>query len=375
MLLERRFAKRIDYGLIIMAMALFAVGCLAVYSATRGIYASSPLYFVKRQVAWGVISLIAFVAMMTIDYRVWQRWVPMLYGVNLVLLLAVLFTAKEIGGSQRWFRIGGVGIQPSEFAKLVVIITVARFLHQRDPKDLKVLAGTFLVVLPPMVLVLRQPDLGTALVFIAIVLGMLYLGGAKLKHLGVIVLVGGLFAVLGTVASLQGWVEILDDYQLKRILAFLDPWEDPTDTGWNVIQSMIAVGSGGFAGQGYLQGSQTQLSFLPSHYTDFIFSVIGEEFGFLGAVVLLCLFLGLFLLLMRTIAKSQDRFGRLLVAGVLSMLGFHVVINVAMTIGLAPVTGIPLPFISYGGSSLLTNMLGLGMTASVYMRRDKLMLN
>jgi len=207
------------------------------------------------------------------------------------------------------------------------------------------------------------------------VLGMLYLGGAKLKHLGVIVLVGGLFAVLGTVASLQGWVEILDDYQLKRILAFLDPWEDPTDTGWNVIQSMIAVGSGGFAGQGYLQGSQTQLSFLPSHYTDFIFSVIGEEFGFLGAVVLLCLFLGLFLLLMRTIAKSQDRFGRLLVAGVLSMLGFHVVINVAMTIGLAPVTGIPLPFISYGGSSLLTNMLGLGMTASVYMRRDKLMLN
>lgn len=375
MIVERRFAKRIDYGMIALVLALFGVGCVAIYSATRSIVPTDPFYLVKRQLMWGGVSFFAFCFMMFTDYRVWQKWAPVIYVVNMLLLLGVLFTARVIGGSQRWYRIGGIGIQPSEFAKLAVIITVARFLQQRDARDPKVLLGTFVCVLPPMALILRQPDLGTALVFIVVVIGMLFLAGAQMKHLALIMGVGCLLVVVFTVASLQGWIHILDEYQLKRILVFLDPWEDPTDAGWNVIQSMIAVGSGGLRGKGYLNGSQHQLSFLPSQYTDFIFSVIGEEFGFIGAICLLCLFLGLFWHLIRTVACASDRFGFLLSGGVLFMVSFHVLINIAMTIGLAPVTGIPLPFITYGGSSLLTNMLGLGIAASVYMRRDKLMLN
>ena len=280
------------------------------------------------------------------------------------MLLAVMFVGTSALGAQRWIQIGPITVQPSEFAKIIMIVCTAALLSERVGQ-----LNTFRSVLPvglfigiPFLLVLKQPDLGTSLVFLAIGLGMVFVSRIKLSLLRNIAAVGVILAPIG-------W-HFLKDYQKARITVFLDPNADPFGAGYHIIQSKIAIGSGMLFGKGLFQGSQSQLNFLPENHTDFIFSVIGEELGFLGCVFLLFLY---FVLIYRglMIAKEcKEPFGMLLATGVISMWTFQILVNVGMTCGIMPVTGIPLPFMSYGVSALTTNMVGLGILLSVYMHQQ-----
>ena len=276
-------------------------------------------------------------------------------------------------GAERWLALGPVRLQPSEFAKVSIILTLAAYLDRKqDLSRLSSLIGPLLHVAPPMVLIALQPDIGTALVFAAITLGMLYFAGAQPKHLFLLILAGGGAIALAGYLTLQGYVPLLKDYQVRRLAVFLDPYADPTGDGWNVIQSMIAIGSGGFFGKGLFGGSQTQLNFVPARHTDFIFSVIGEEFGFLGATFILFLFALLIWRLLRVTVLAKDRYGMLIAGGITSMFFFHILVNVGMTLGVMPITGITLPFLSQGGSSLMANLICIGIASNIVMRRRKI---
>lgn len=373
--MQRQILRNIDVPLLLGAASLVAIGLIAVYSATHTLAENGgdPLFFVKRQIVWVGIGLAAVGGILTIDYRLLQKWTRVIYVSVLALLTAVIVIGPRVMGAERWLVIGGIAFQPSEIAKIAIIITLATHLDsesERSPWG-RIIASVIHIGLP-MFLILLQPDLGTALVFLGILFGMLYMAGARPLHLGVL---GGFIAAAAVTAYLLsrwGIVPLIRDYQMQRLMVFLNPYADRTGAGWNVIQSMVAVGSGGFFGKGAFQGSQTQLDFLPARHTDFIFSVIGEEFGFVGAFLLLALYLFILLRLLRTIQLAKDRFGVLLVAGVVSMIFFHVLVNVGMTLGIMPVTGLPLPFVSVGGSSLLTNFVALGLVLNVYQRRRKI---
>jgi rod shape determining protein RodA len=369
--IERRMMRNLDQGLLAATFLLVLVGLLTVYSAThsRQVEAvSDPYYFVVRQGIAAIVGLVAMFFVINTDYRVLERFTRPIYLIDLGLLAMVLIFGRFVSGAQSWFRLGILGsFQPSEIVKIGIIITLAKHLEARD--DLHRLSGllsAFLHVAIPMALILLQPDLGTAMVFMGIFFGMVWVAGAQPKHLGGVVLIGAILAV-----PIFLWV--LKPYQQARILTLVNPYADPTGNGYNVIQSMIAVGSGRFLGKGLFAGTQTQLNFVPEHHTDFIFSVVGEEFGFIGGILLL---LGYFFVLWRgvqTVRHSKDTFGCLLATGVVSMLLFHILINVGMNLGIMPVTGIPLPFMSFGGSSLITNLIGIGLLANVYMRRQKIL--
>lgn len=371
--IHRRSIRDLDIPLIAVTLALVAFGLVAVYSATYALSPGDPFRFVRRQLMWGVAGCVAAGILLFFDYRQWARIARLIYLGTLLSLAAVLFLAPSIQGANRWIVIGPVQLQPSEFAKLAIIVTLARFLSTRERFDRPVdLIGPLVHVGLPMGLIMLQPDLGTALIFIGILFGMLFVAGVPVRYLVAMIVAGVLLFVGAAYASSQGWLTIFKDYQLRRLLVFLDPYSDRTGAGWNVIQSMIAIGSGGFFGKGLFSGSQTQLSFLPARHTDFIFSVIGEETGFLGAFLLLGLY---FLFLWRGVRlahHAKDMFGVLIITGVVSMIFCHVLINVGMTLGVMPVTGLPLPFASVGGTSLITNLLGVSMILNVHMRRHKI---
>lgn len=373
--LDRRMLRQLDWVLVAVVVGLLAYGLLAIYSATHNLSeaAGDPLRFVKRQAVWGLAGLLAGALSLGVDYREWARFSRLLYLGTLLLLGAALALAPSIAGAERWLVLGPVRLQPSEFAKLAIILVLARHLSERDDVNAwrGVLAPLAMLV-PPVALIVLQPDLGTALIFAGIFLGMLYVAGARFWHLALLVTLGLSGMVAAIVLSYLGIVPILKEYQVQRLIVFLDPYAYQHAAGWNVIQSMIAIGSGQFFGKGLFGGSQTQLNFLPARHTDFIFSVIGEEFGFLGAVGLMALYFLLAWRLVHIIARAKDRFGALLVAGCVSMLGFHLLINLGMAVGLMPVTGLPLPFISYGGSSLVTNLLAMALSLNVGMRRKKI---
>jgi len=308
------------------------------------------------------------------DYQQWARAARLIYLATLIILAAVPLFAPSIQGARRWFVVGPVQLQPSEFAKLAIIVTLARLLAAREELARPTgLIGPLIHVGLPIGLILLQPDLGTSLIFIAILFGMLFAAGVPLRYLVALVAGGAALFAVAAYASLQGWFPLLKEYQLRRLLVFLDPYSDRTGAGWNVIQSMIAIGSGGFFGKGLFSGSQTQLRFLPARHTDFIFSVIGEELGFLGAFLLLGLYFLLMWRSLRLMAQAKDTFGALIIAGVVSMIFGHVLVNVGMTLGIMPVTGLPLPFVSVGGTSLVTNLLGVAMILNVHMRRHKIL--
>lgn len=339
------------------------------------------------------------------------RWHWITYGVTNGLLIAVDFLGNSAKGAQRWISIGGFNMQPSEFAKVGLIITLAAILHRRPANTLPTFLGALAITIPPLLLVFVQPDLGTSLVFGAIALGMLYWANANPGWL--LLLVSPLAAAIIYGFSLPGWAiwsvlmgiigwltlpwrwvssvlaigvnisagllgqvfwHILKDYQKDRILVFLNPDKYPLGAGYHLIQSRIAIGAGEFWGQGLNQGTQTQLNFIPEQHTDFIFSSIGEELGFVGAICLLLTFFFLCWRLLKIACQAPNNFGSLLAIGILSMIGFQVIVNISMTIGIAPVTGIPLPWISYGGTALLTNFIAIGLVESVanYRRRFSL---
>ncbi len=287
---------------------------------------------------------------------------------NLIFLLIVKFAGTSALGAQRWIQIGPITLQPSEFAKFFMIISLAKLLskHPEGFKTWKSLIPVVALMFAPTLLIFIQPDLGTSLVFAAITMGMLFICGLEMKLVKRALL--GLMLVMPFI-----WFFVLHSYQKMRIMVLFNPNVDPFGSGYHVIQSKISIGSGGFIGQGLFAGTQSQLNFLPENHTDFIFSVIGEELGFIGAILILFLY---FVLLYRAISISKasgDSFGSLIACGIFSMWLFQVFINVGMTLGIMPVTGIPLPFMSYGGSALVMNLLCVGLLMNIYLRRKKLM--
>lgn len=362
--------RRIDSTLLLTVLGLALVSLLIISSATHANIPNHPgqFDFIIKQGIFLVVGLIVSGGLLYFDYHKLYRLVPMLYVVNLILLLIVKFAGTSALGAQRWIQVGPFTLQPSEFAKIIMIICLARLMSNnhggyRTWRSLLPVAG--LMALPTL-LIFIQPDLGTSLIFMSITFGMLYIKDLNMK------MVKKAFIAFIAVFPLI-WFFVLHEYQKMRILVLFNPSIDPYGSGYHVIQSKISIGSGGFFGQGLFAGTQSQLNFLPENHTDFIFSVIGEELGFIGAVFVLFLY---FLLLYRALMisrSSNDSFGSLLACGVFSMWLFQIFINVGMTLGIMPVTGIPLPFMSYGGSALVMNLLCVGLLMNIYLRRKKLM--
>lgn len=368
-MLSNRLVRKLDFTLIMAVVAIIIVSLVVIGSATHVNSPSEDRYwFVQRQGLFAVVNCLLVFFMLHFDYKILQRYGNHLYVFNLIMLLAVMFLGDIAYGAQRWIQIGPVSLQPSEFSKIIMIISLAGLLEHRVGKlnhfrDLLPVVG---YVGLPFLLVLKQPDLGTSLVFLAIVLGMIFAAGVNLWILFWIFIIA-----LFTLPIL--WFFILHPYQQDRVLVFLDPNIDPLGAGYHIIQSKIAIGSGMLLGKGLFGGTQSQLNFLPENHTDFIFAVVGEELGFIGTAVLLLLYL-IFLYRGTKIAvEARDNFGTLLAVGITSMLTFHVLVNVGMVTGMMPVTGIPLPLMSYGVSSLTTNVIAAGILLNVHMRRQKIM--
>ncbi|NMC32058.1 MAG: rod shape-determining protein RodA [Veillonellaceae bacterium] len=367
-MIDRRMFRNIDFWMILATVALVGIGILMIGSATHINSPSDDRYwYVQRQGLFALMNFILILVMLKFDYRILDSLGNVLYGINLLMLVAVMFVGQSALGAQRWIQLGPITLQPSEFAKLIMIISLAHLLDAREDRmksvwDLLPVAA-FVVV--PFLLVLKQPDLGTSLVFLAILLGMVFVAGIDGKLLLKIMGAGA--------ACLPVFWLFLKDYQKSRLTVFLDPNVDPLGAGYHIIQSKIAIGSGQLFGKGLFNGTQSQLNFLPENHTDFIFAVIGEELGFVGAVAILLLYMLLLYRGVQTAKHARDKFGTLLAAGITSMMAFHVLVNVGMTIGIMPVTGIPLPFMSYGVSALTTNLVSIGILLNIQSRRQKLM--
>lgn len=363
-----RFWKNFDWVLFGVMLTLLVIGLLVIWSTTFKATKVVGLSDVWHQLAFAAAGLLVFFAAARTDYRTWAKLTPWLYGLMITLLLVVLLFSKAVLGAQRWIDFGFFQFQPSEFAKLILIVVLARFFadHYDQLHRVRYLALSLVYLGVPMLLVMKQPDLGTALVLVAIWLGMALV--SRIRKLHLVVLAG-----LG-LAMLPIFIGFLKPFQRARLETFINPTADPLHAGYNAVQSTITVGSGQLFGRGLAAGSQSQLNFLPSlaQHTDFIFAVLNEKMGFVGGSLLILLFTVLLYRCLRIAYTAQDRFGMFLAVGVASMLLFHVFINVGMNMGIAPVTGIPLPLVSYGGTSLIIGMAALGLVASVAVRRKKL---
>ena len=361
--------RHLDPTLLLVTLLLAAYGAVMVFSAT--VYKQEqagldPQQFVKRQIAYLVVGIVVLLILSSFDYRHLSGFAPIVYGITIIGLIIVLTPVGDVQqGASRWINFGFFQAQPSEMAKVAIIVTLAAFFAERkgDLAALHVAAGIGLVAVPA-VLIFLQPDLGTMMVFVAIVGAMLLVGGAKPRHF----LVLGILAALAIGAIVQ--FDVLHDYQKERITSFLDPNPDVRSYGYNLTQSKIAIGSGGFRGKGLdSTNTQTSLDFVPEQHTDFIFTAVGEQLGFVGSATLLALFAFLIWRALRIAGMSRDMFGALLATGVAALWAFQLFVNVGMTMGIMPITGIPLPFISYGGSSLITNFAAVGLLMNVHMRR------
>jgi rod shape determining protein RodA len=395
-----------DYRTFLIVAALTAIGLLSIYSATYDARASEIF---SRQLLWVGVGVFALLVAMLLPYRLLQFLSVPSYALSIALLVAVLVTGKTVSGSTSWFNLGTLRLQPSEFAKITTALALASYLSRSDislrrVNNLAVAGG---IVLLPVVLIMLQPDFGTALIYIGMFFPVLYWAGASRFTILSLLAPGvvALAALFGTTAfllavlafgvllyitkenrviaalvfsamvligiSVQFIYDGLKPYQQKRIAAFLDPAVDPRGAGYNILQSKVAIGSGGLLGKGFLRGTQTQLNFIPEQWTDFIFCVPAEEFGFLGAGTVLLL---LILLLLRTVSvasAAKSSYAGILAIAIGGILASHIVINVGMSLGLLPVIGVPLPFLSYGGSSLLANMIMAGILLNLYAHRKE----
>lgn len=399
------FWKTVDWSVLLSIAVLVCFGLLAIYSASNGIGNLTNFY---KQTTWVVISLLAVVVVFFLPLRSFQDLAYLAYGLSILALIAVLIFARKIAGNAAWLQIGGASFQPSELAKIATILALARFLSNKDNdiRQLKNFVIAIAIVLVPCVLVLLQPDTGTALTYLTFIVPMIVVAGFDFYYilllgvplvcalLGFISLIGFIVLELCVVILMLVWrrdfawsltsllvgtsagigsniyaAKLLKPHQLKRIQTFLDPMSDPQGAGYNALQAKIAIGSGGLWGKGFLQGTQTQLRFIPAQWTDFIFCVIGEEFGFFVTSIVVGAYLLLVLRLIRLAEKIKNRFAILVLTGFVSLLLGHVIINIGMTIGLMPVIGIPLPFLSYGGSSMLSNMIAVGIVLNFYKHR------
>lgn len=371
--MNERVRRDVDYVLILLVVAVSLYGLLAIASVT---FHGTGLSVVRRQAAYLAVGIAAMVVFAVVDYHAWARWATALYVGTLGLLAIVFVVGRHALGAQRWLQIGPVPLQPSELAKLTLILSLGALLTPRcgQLKRWSDLILPCAYVALPAILVVLQPDLGTALVFVAILIGMLYvadvsgwrLAGASLGALGL--------AVAGIVAHLRWHLPIpMKEYQLQRLIVFVNPQSDPLGSGYNIIQSEIAIGSGRLGGFGLFGGSgANQLSYLPASQTDFIFAAIGRSFGFIGATALLVAFFLILWRAVRVMANARDDYGALLAGGIVAMLGFHVILNAGMAMGVMPVTGVPLPFTSYGGSALVVDFATIGLLLGIHLRHRKI---
>ena len=364
--MNKRWLKRMDFTLIGATAAIIVMSLIIIGSATHINTAGGDHYwFVQKQGAFVILNVLFAIFLMNFDYKALQSYGKNLYIFNAVMLLLVMLIGQTALGAQRWIQLGPITLQPSEFSKIIMIIALAAVLEDRVGKlnTLNDILPVVAYVALPFFLVLKQPDLGTSLVFIAILLGMLFVAGVNLRILTA-------FFAAGVAMSPLLWL-FLKDYQKMRLQVFLDPSVDPLGSGYHIIQSKIAIGSGLIFGKGLFGGTQSQLNFLPENHTDFIFAVVGEELGFVGAAILLALYLVVLWRGVKIAQEASDTFGQLLAVGITSMLAFHVLVNVGMTTGIMPVTGIPLPLMSYGVSSLTTNLLAITILLNIHMRKAK----
>ena len=365
---RRREFDRFDWYFCANILALSAIGVLTIYSVTAEKAGTQfPLYL--KQAIWIGVGALAFLAVSRIDYRTLARWSFPLYGFALLLLVVVLFGGKASHGAQRWIAMGPLAFQPAEFVKIPLLLVLAVYYSTQNRRGwwYRVIVPA-LITVPGFFLILRQPDLGSSLSFLSIYVTLLLVVGVKSKAFGVVLLSA---LMLFPFAWSELWGS-LHDYQKERILSFVNPDYDPAGRGYQGMQSRIAVGSGQLIGKGFHGGTQTQFKFLPEGHTDFIFAVLAEEWGFLGGVLFISLFLVLLLMGLEIAAKAKDSLGALLAIGLVGMLTFNMVVNVGMTIGLAPIVGIPLPLLSYGGSATIMTMAGVGLLFGVKRERLKL---
>ncbi|MFC1497094.1 rod shape-determining protein RodA [Verrucomicrobiota bacterium] len=381
--------KRMNWLNVVAVGLLVVIGILFIYSACCMSEEQLMRSLYKKQMLWAAAGVLCYLSFAAYDYRRFWKISWWVYGTVVLMLILVLFVGTKLGGAKRWLPLlpqVGLGIQPSELAKLATIIVLARIMSRpgSDLHHIKYMLIIMATVLVPMMLVIKEPDLGTALIFVPLTFIMMFIGGISLRILGVLSLVGVTVVMLFLGAlflpeqlgmSKERQQEIsnltgLGEYQQKRIVTFFQPEKDPLGAGWNKMQSEIAVGSGGAWGKGFKNGRQNILGFLPRKVapTDFIYSVIAEEKGFMGSVVVLSLFGALVVFGMRTACIARDRMGRFLCVGIITMIFCHVFINIAMAIGLMPITGLPLPLLSYGGSFMVVTMSALGIVQSVYIR-------
>ncbi|MBV8531765.1 MAG: rod shape-determining protein RodA [Candidatus Eremiobacteraeota bacterium] len=361
----KRYLRNFNWLLAVSAVLIALVGIVCVRSA--GLHASGASGEFQKQILYLLLGVPVMLGLSFVDYRTWQRLAPGLYAVNIVLLLFILRGGHSAMGAQRWIALGPLGtFQPSEPAKLVIAVALAAVLCRGSYATLQDLWKPLLIVAVPALLILKQPDLGTSLVLLAILTVELFFALPKLGDFGIYAL-----GVLVVGAAALGTNAVLKPFQRARLFVFLNPKADPQGSGYNLNQSKIAVGNGEWFGRGLYHGTQTQLNFVPEHSRDFIFTVLAEEFGFTGALGLLALYAAVLYGGVRTMLAARDRFGFLLAAGLVGMLFFHVLVNVGMTIGIMPITGIPLPLMSYGGSAMLTDFAAIGILMNVYSQKDR----
>lgn len=362
---DRRLVQCFDWGLLGFAAAIALMGLVALYSAVSAGSPDLEKILFKKQIIWYGCGLVVMIVCFLIDYKVYERYAHIIYGASCVSLVSVLFYGKLVGGSKRWLALGPLSIQPSEMAKIAVILILARY-YSKIASDrglsLRDLFTPFALTLVPFLLIVRQPDLGTAMV-VALIAGSMTLF-VKIERRSLYFLTGA-----AAVTGVLGWFFFLKGYQKQRIMTFLDPDRDPLGAGYHIIQSKIAIGSGMISGKGFLKGTQNTLSFLPEQHTDFIFSVLAEEWGLMGSAAVLVMFLLLIAWGLSIASRCRDPFGTILSVGITIMISWQVFINIGMVMGLMPVVGVTLPFISYGGSSTITLMIGVGLLLNISMRR------
>jgi len=356
-----RKLRDVNWGLVLLIGLIASVGFATLYSAGGGNI--DP--WADRQMSRFAIGVAIMIALAVTDIRLWMRLSYLFYGIGVVLLVAVDVVGRVGMGAQRWLDLGLFSLQPSEIMKISIVLALARYFHGLSYDEVGRIRWLLLplgMVLLPVGLVMKQPDLGTAILLMATSGGVFFFSGVRIWKFAL--------ALAGVAGLLPVAWNFLHDYQRKRVLIFLDPEQDPLGAGYHILQSKIALGSGGFAGKGFLQGTQSHLSFLPEKQTDFIFTMLAEEHGLIGALVLLTLYILLIAYGYAIALRARSQFGRLVAGGITTMMFLYVFINVAMVSGLVPVVGVPLPLVSYGGTAMMTLLVGMGLLIGVYVHRD-----
>lgn len=405
MRIDYKLRDKFDMGLFLPVVCLVCIGLAAIYSSTVNHPTAHGNF--ERQLVWAVASVIVFFILYSLPTNTYKSAAVPSYIVSLFLLALVLVMGRRISGSKSWLDLGGIGFQPSEFAKIGIILAMSSFLSRRntDIDSLFDIVIALAIGFVPVILILLEPDMGTSLIIISVIIASIFWKGISLFSLFIVLSPGivAFVSLFGTAPFIISLILValglyffkkdifvglsvfglnlgagfftdyvynaLSPHQQKRILSFMDPSADPLGAGYNAMQAKLAIGSGGFWGKGFLSGNQTQLQFIPEQWTDFIYCVIGEEFGFIGSALVIVLFLILFLRLFKIANQAKDEFLSLVLFGIMSVYFMHFLINIGMDIGIMPVIGIPLPFVSYGGSSLLVNMIMMGIAANIYRTR------